>query len=286
VLDAFLRSHQFTEFLPVLEKACGPMAAGGLTPSWAALGHQLLAEVAAAQLHRFNNVASESGRPSSLGPGFTAPPGGWDYLNRTAMSWHYYCWALTGHNNDPYDPAMRGLCDEVMGPMVFNTVAARAEELRGSATMLTEFGICEPSFDLPDSQGNIECNFVLRQADSHFQSWSYWDTAGGGYLWDGEGNPVMEHVKVFARPHPQATAGRPVSFQYDPDSRVMHYQYVPDPSLAAATTVYVPELLYPSGYTVTGSPSLQWATDEANPQLLLVTATDAEPSRIIIRPVE
>ena len=26
--------------------------------------------------------------------------------------------------------------------------------------------------------------------------------------------------RVFARPHPQATAGRPISLQYSPDSRV------------------------------------------------------------------
>ena len=55
--------------------------------------------------------------------------------------------------------------------MVFNTVDARAKELGGSATMLTEFGECYPSFDHPEEAGSIECNFVLGKADEHFQSW-------------------------------------------------------------------------------------------------------------------
>ena len=41
----------------------------------------------------------------------------------------------------------------------------------GSATMLTEFGLCYPSYDHPETAGSIECNFVLGKADEHFQSW-------------------------------------------------------------------------------------------------------------------
>ena len=44
---------------------------------------------------------------------------------------------------------------QVLGPMVFNTVSARAAELGGSGTMLTEFGECTPSYSHPDYQGVI-----------------------------------------------------------------------------------------------------------------------------------
>ena len=44
---------------------------------------------------------------------------------------------------------------QVLGPMVFNTVSARASELGGSGTMLTEFGECTPSYSHPDYQGDI-----------------------------------------------------------------------------------------------------------------------------------
>ena len=37
--------------------------------------------------------AGQSSHPSVWSPGFSSPPGGPDYLNRTVFSWHYYCWA-------------------------------------------------------------------------------------------------------------------------------------------------------------------------------------------------
>ena len=84
------------------------------------------------------------------------------------MSWHYYCWALGYSSDQEFDPALRVVCDEVrskrghwchimygqvLGPLVFNTVKARAEELGGSALMLTEFGTCSPDITHPDYQG-------------------------------------------------------------------------------------------------------------------------------------
>ena len=70
--------------------------------------------------------------------------------------------------------ALRVVCDQILSPTVFNTVAARASELGGSATMLTEFGECSPSYDHPDYQGTIECNAVL---------------------WDSQGNVNTQAVK-------------------------------------------------------------------------------------------
>ena len=51
------------------------------------------------------------------------------------------------------------------------------------------------SYDHPDYQGTIECNAVLQQTEKHLQSWSYWDTASGGVLWDNQGNVNTEAVK-------------------------------------------------------------------------------------------
>ena len=38
-------------------------------------------------------------------------------------------------------------------------------------------------------------NFVLDQADRHFQSWTYWDTEAGGVFWDQDGQPNEDVVK-------------------------------------------------------------------------------------------
>ena len=40
-------------------------------------------------------------------------PIGADYLNRTVMSYHYYCWALGYSSDQEFDPVLRTVCDEV-----------------------------------------------------------------------------------------------------------------------------------------------------------------------------
>ena len=220
---------------------------------------------------------------------------------RTVLSYHYNCWALGYGGDEPFDPALRVVCDELLGPLVFNTVKARAEELRGSATMLTEFGECSPSYDHPDYQGTIECNAVLQQAEKHLQSWSYWDTASGGALWDGQGNVNTEAVKyinigtlrleiillsdrIFSRPYPQATAGTPLSLSYDPYSRVMEFSFLPNLQIVSATEIFVPPLVYTEGYRVEVSTNLDWETKEMFKNKVLVTAYSEEEGVVRITP--
>eukprot|EP00092_Neocalanus_flemingeri_P008290 GFUD01008936.1.p1 GENE.GFUD01008936.1~~GFUD01008936.1.p1 ORF type:complete len:562 (-),score=130.38 GFUD01008936.1:42-1727(-) len=288
VLDAFLKSHNFTDFLPILKQVCGEIVEGAgesVELSFEKELTNILVSLGEATSHRFNLVDEKTGRPSTLGPGFTAPPGGPEYLNRTAMSWHYYCWALPSYSSDQdYDPVLRAVCDDFLGSMVFDTVDARAKELGGSATMLTEFGLCSPEYDHPDYQGTIECNFILGQADQHFQSWSYWDTASGGALWDSEGEPVMESVKVFSRPYPQATAGTPVHMEFDPESRTFQYEFMPNQDIASPTEIFVPQLLFPDGIVVVVSDNLDWEEDEFAKNKILVKALDENVGFVKIFP--
>merc|ERR1712215_384721 len=287
VLDAFLKTHNFTEFLPILKQVCGEMAddIGELEKFNFEKGvSKFLISLGEATFHRFNNIDDKAGRPSTLGPGFTAPPGGPEYLNRTAMSWHYYCWALGYSSDQEFDPVLKAVCDDLLGPMVFTTVDARAKELGGSATMLTEFGECAPSYDHPDYQGSIVCNFVLGLADEHFQSWSYWDSASGGVLWDKNGEPIMDVVKVFARPYPSATAGIPVSLYFDPESRKLAYDFVPDINITEPTEIMVPEVLYPEGFSVEVSENLKWEQDEFIKYKILVRATEENDAFVRISP--
>ena len=65
------------------------------------------------------NKAPRDGKPNIWSPGFTAPPGGPEYLDRTVLSWHYYCWAIGFGGDDDFDPVLRAACDDFFGPMVF-----------------------------------------------------------------------------------------------------------------------------------------------------------------------
>ena len=60
-------------------------------------------------------------------------------------------------------------CVEVMP-----TVGEEVMRLGGSS-FLTEFGICAPNGD-ERSIDTVECEFVLQQADTYLQSWTYWDS--------------------------------------------------------------------------------------------------------------
>merc|ERR1712227_1025125 len=287
VLDTFLKSQNYTIFLPILKQVCGDLAEDAdaeiITNDQKLQKRldRLISKLSLAQ----GLPSSTAGRPSVLGPGFSAPPGGAAYLNRTVMSYHYYCWALGYASDEAIDPILTTVCDYILGPMVFNTVEARAAELGGSATMLTEFGECAPYFDHPDYQGSVECNFVLGEADKHLQSWSYWDTASGFIFWDEETGEVnWEAVKVFNRPYPQATAGEPVSLNYDPETRVMEFAFYPNLQILSGTELYVPKLVYDEGFTVHTSIHLSREPHPSNEQIIIIRAYGDVLANVTIAP--
>ena len=59
-------------------------------------------------------------------------------IERSAMSWHHYCWALgTSGSNEKYNVYKKILCDHIVGPIVFNAAITGARRI-GGAQMLTE----------------------------------------------------------------------------------------------------------------------------------------------------
>lgn len=55
------------------------------------------------------------------GSGFTHVPGGDDYKNRSAYSYHYYCDSFVPNwNEHPVD--VRIVCDDIVGNLVFEAV--------------------------------------------------------------------------------------------------------------------------------------------------------------------
>ena len=67
---------------------------------------------------------------------------------------------------------IRAMC---VCPEVMPSVNEEVSRLGGSS-FLTEFGICAPDGD-ERSIDTVECQFVMREADSYLQSWTYWDSA-------------------------------------------------------------------------------------------------------------
>ncbi|WP_182348377.1 cellulase family glycosylhydrolase [Tomitella gaofuii] len=140
-------------------------------------------------------------------------------------------------------------------------------------TVVTEFGDGDPAV-----LGN-----TLRNADERFAGWFYWhysSTRGAGYTepdpFAAPGPPGQASVgRHLVRTYPQATAGMPLSMDFDIESGAFRYTYEPgaraqEPGPAGETLIYVSSLHYPDGYvaevdggSVTSTPGARYLTVRA-----------------------
>jgi len=218
----------------------------------------------------------------SLGSGFDHAPGGG---NRSAFSYHYYCWPGRSDNGSaPYPAAKKALCHEGMGPLTFSSVEETITDL-GGASFLTEWGgvYFTPPHGAPrDSTYVEETLWIMDEADRRFVSWTHWDidyffdpseTDDGEFLGCESSHP-RGCIKDFVRPYAQAIAGTPIDMVFDHvDSGNFSLTYEPDRAIAAATEIFLPPYRYPRGYGVDVDPAnapLSWSVCENHPNKLCV----------------
>jgi endoglycosylceramidase len=155
-------------------------------------------------------------------------------------------------------------CEQFDG-MVFDNADAHAEET-GSALLLSEFGATD------DNGVNHR---IVETADDHMVSWQSWHYCGcdDPTTQAGPGSPTqaividpakpprkgnLKHrkLKVLARPYPQAVAGTPLSYGFEPAARRFELVYATRRASGKGrfrgglTDVFIPHLHYRSGYRV------------------------------------
>ena len=113
LIDSFFKSQNYSIALPIIKQVCGDLEEGAVEEIMNLKGIQSAMERIKNKYSNIKGPGSTQQRPSVLGPGFSAPPGGETYLNRTVMSYHYYCWALGYSSDQELDPVLRTVCDEV-----------------------------------------------------------------------------------------------------------------------------------------------------------------------------
>ncbi len=152
----------------------------------------------------------------------------------------------------------------------------RGGESAGMPVLLGEFGI--PS-DLADGRAYRAGDFgaqvsaldrSLRAVEDNLLSGTLWNytadnTNARGDGWNGEDFSIFSRdqqddprdinsggraLRAVARPYPRAVAGQPLRLSFDLRRRVFEFEFRHDPSVTAATEVFVPEFQYPHGCRV------------------------------------
>ncbi|XP_066291353.1 endoglycoceramidase-like isoform X1 [Branchiostoma lanceolatum] len=215
-----------------------------------------------------------------FGSGFEHVPGGKAFQNRSVFSYHYYCSLY--HEGQPYPEYKRVACDQIVGPKLFSAVQEDLAVL-GGGSFLTEFGTCRTNTSQPDLPDTVECGFVLKEADSFLQSWTYWDTFKGNQVfWDISGRAIPERIGMFVRTYARAVAGIPTTMTFDVDTGHFQLSFEPDPAIKVPTEVFVPRIHYKKGYTVMASAELECEVDESDRSLLYVTIKQTNDVRPIL----
>lgn len=206
---------------------------------------------------------------ASFDSGFSHVPGGKQYANNSAYSYHYYCRLYSPKDPDqPYPALKKAACQDGLGPKVFSSVQETINEL-GGASFLTEWGgvyFTPGIHSAENSSAKEEALWVMDEADRQLQSWTHWDidwflSVGpdpGGFT----GCNVNRCIKDFIRPYAQAIAGMPVRMEYDRSSNVFTLSMQPDGTIQAPTEIFVPPYRYPNGYNVRLEPAIaqfSWA---------------------------
>ncbi len=189
------------------------------------------------------NVLFNSAAQTSLGPTRDA---------RAAFSFHVYCLANGGGLTSSSCPVNQAT--------VFDNADEHIERT-GDSSLVTEFGASD---DLVDTRR------VIDLADEHMVGWQYWHycdcddptTSGPGVqslVIDPARPPRGKNVKraklkLLARPFPQAVAGTPSRYSFDPDARRFELAYstaAPNGSTLprrVQTEIRVPRINFPDGY--------------------------------------
>jgi hypothetical protein len=88
-------------------------------------------------------------------------------------------------------------------------------------------------------------------------------------------------MEGFVRPYARATQGTPLSVRFDRASGDFEFVFNADPTIKAATEIFVPRLQYPDGYSIESSSGRIEQNSER--QLAMVTAEKAGEVRVSIR---
>lgn len=154
--------------------------------------------------------------------------------SQAGFAFHIYC-VLSSADSSAEKPGGAQVCPAIEDRVITNAVSR--VNSTGEALLMTEFGATPVTRPVAH---------ITSLADQYMVPWMYWE-----YTED-----FTADEPLLVRAYPQAVAGTPTSWGFDPATKVFHFTYSTAPaspsglSAGATTEVIVPAYQYPHGYTV------------------------------------
>ncbi|TPX47622.1 hypothetical protein SeMB42_g00399 [Synchytrium endobioticum] len=210
------------------------------------------------QVDQQSIIFFESVTWDNLVVGFSDTPGGQQYKNRTALSYHHY-YPLP--NIARLEPTIKDRLKDV-------------SRLK-TGMMLTEFDIAYENQGREHVRDLVE---ALDVADKYFQSWTGWEfkpfypmTGFGDSLIDPvTGEIRWPMVQVYSRTYAHAVAGKLINHKFDMETGKFDLKYEIT-NVAATTEIRIMKRVhYPNGYAVRISPAskARWSPRSDNYNLI------------------
>lgn len=212
------------------------------------------------------------------GSGFNRPPG--NDTNGTVLAWHYYCWLLQFNANPlvngSYPVFDRVFCDDLQRYFAFYAIQ-QDRQLLGSASFLTEFGVCDFGFN--GTQNTQECEYILDSTDKFFESWTYWDSD----FFTENFQINQQLVNIFSRIYPVSTSGTPLNMFYNTTTKVFVYSFQINPSIQAPTEIFIPKHVYLNSeeFKVSASDNVKWEWNESQRLVVVTSMTKTESAAVV-----
>jgi endoglycosylceramidase len=170
-------------------------------------------------------------------------------LKNLVYNVHLYCGARSPVTGNPTNVA---LCSKQATHSITVRHADRVEmashtQPGGPAWLVTEFGATS---NVPYLE-NITATMDAEQVGWIYWSWKYYGDPTGSkaeslVMTNGR---LKATARVLSRTYPEAVAGRPISFDYSPETDVFHLAYAPNHRIHAPTVIFVPTSIhYPRSY--------------------------------------
>jgi len=221
------------------------------------------------QLDDLHIIFFEAVTWDDLGNGFQEVPGGSEYVNRSALSYHYY---------------------EPPNLDVNTTFTSRMEDMKrlGCAGMLTEFNTGD------DSNTTLPQVFeVTHTAEENLQSWIGWaykvfNSYGLGYsLYFPNGSIDYVLIKALARTYPKAVAGNVIKSIFDNSTAIYTLIFTINQTCKLPTELFVSEdLWYVNGYEIQITPNnyATWSSPVKNQVLITLSPNAVGTLTVVVSP--